>query len=42
VNTLKNPADLLSKNVTQKIHDSHAIKYSMGQWIAGMRRVTKI
>ena len=24
VNTLKNPADLLSKNVTQKIHDTHA------------------
>ena len=30
VNTLKNPADLLSKNVTQKIHDSHAHKMLNG------------
>ena len=30
VNTLKNPADILSENVTQKIHDSHAHKMLNG------------
>ena len=30
VNTLKNPADLLSKNVTQKIHDTHALAITTG------------
>jgi Reverse transcriptase (RNA-dependent DNA polymerase) len=30
VNTLKNPADLLSKNVTQKVHDTHAMLIMSG------------
>ena len=30
VNTLKNPADLLSKNVTRKMHDAHAFQIMNG------------
>jgi hypothetical protein len=30
VNTVKNPSDLLSKNVTQKIHDMHAFNMRNG------------
>ena len=30
VNTVKNPSDLLSKNVTQKIHDTHAFNMRNG------------
>lgn len=42
VNTIKNPSDLLSKNVTQKIHDAHAKNISNGMMDCWNRECDKI
>ena len=42
VNTIKNPSDLLSKNVTQKIHDSHARSMTNGTMTCWNRESDKI
>ena len=42
VNTIKNPSDVLSKNVTQKIHDVHAKNISNGMMDCWNRECDKI
>ena len=42
VNTIKNPSDLLSKNVTQKIHDAHARDINNGNMNCWNKESVKI